>query len=118
VGGHGGRQAGRFARACNPCWIYWASASWPDATPSKYPAVSASGWRWRGSRLGRYAHNPRRPVLNTCDAHDNRHRTQAPVAGEGPAAGLLPETPEEHRRRGDAADALWRELVRRVAEKT
>jgi hypothetical protein len=31
--------------------------------------------------------------------------------------GLLPETPEEHQRRGDAADALWRELVRRVAEK-
>ena len=32
--------------------------------------------------------------------------------------GLLPETPEEHRRRGDAADAIWRELVRRVTEKT
>ena len=32
--------------------------------------------------------------------------------------GLLAETPEEHQRRGDAADALWRELVRRVAEKT
>jgi hypothetical protein len=30
---------------------------------------------------------------------------------------LLPETPEEHRRRGDAADGLWRELVRRVAVK-
>ena len=28
--------------------------------------------------------------------------------------GLLPDTPEAHRRRGDAADALWRELVRRV----
>ena len=25
-------------------------------------------------------------------------------------------TPEEHRRRGDAADELWRELVRRVRE--
>ena len=31
-------------------------------------------------------------------------------------AGLLADTPEEHRRRGDAADALWRELVRRVRE--
>jgi hypothetical protein len=30
--------------------------------------------------------------------------------------GLLAETPEEHQRRGDAADAMWRELVRRVAE--
>jgi hypothetical protein len=31
-------------------------------------------------------------------------------------AGLLADTPEQHRRRGDAADALWRELVRRVRE--
>jgi hypothetical protein len=28
-----------------------------------------------------------------------------------------PETPEEHKRRGDAASALWREMVRRVASK-
>ncbi|HET7879309.1 MAG TPA: hypothetical protein VFL55_00385 [Acetobacteraceae bacterium] len=28
--------------------------------------------------------------------------------------GWLPDTPEEHKRRGDAADALWRELVRRA----
>ncbi len=26
-------------------------------------------------------------------------------------------TPEDHRQRGDAADALWRELVRRVRER-
>jgi hypothetical protein len=25
-------------------------------------------------------------------------------------------TPEEHQRRGDAADAIWRELIRRVRE--
>ena len=30
---------------------------------------------------------------------------------------LLPDTPEEHRRRGDAADALWRELVQRAIGK-
>jgi hypothetical protein len=30
---------------------------------------------------------------------------------------LLAETPEEHRRRGDAADALFREMRRRSAEK-
>ena len=30
---------------------------------------------------------------------------------------LLAEMPEEHQRRGDAADAMWRELVRRTAEK-
>jgi hypothetical protein len=33
-------------------------------------------------------------------------------------AGLLANTPEEHRRRGDAADALWRELLRRIGEQT
>jgi hypothetical protein len=31
--------------------------------------------------------------------------------------GLLAETPEEHQRRGDAADAMRRELVRRATEK-
>jgi hypothetical protein len=31
-------------------------------------------------------------------------------------AGRLAETPEEHQHRGDAADAMWRELVRRVRE--
>jgi hypothetical protein len=31
--------------------------------------------------------------------------------------GLLPETPEEHRRRGDGADAMFREMKRRIAEK-
>jgi hypothetical protein len=31
--------------------------------------------------------------------------------------GAAPDiTPVEHRRRGDAADALWRELVRRVKQ--
>ena len=31
--------------------------------------------------------------------------------------GLLPATPEEHRRRGDAADALFHEIQRRIAER-
>jgi hypothetical protein len=31
--------------------------------------------------------------------------------------GLLADTPEEHRRRGDAADALFREIQRRIAAK-
>jgi hypothetical protein len=30
--------------------------------------------------------------------------------------GLLPETPEEHKRRGDGADAMFREMKRRIAE--
>jgi hypothetical protein len=28
--------------------------------------------------------------------------------------GLLADTPEEHQQRGDGADAMWRELVRRI----
>jgi hypothetical protein len=31
---------------------------------------------------------------------------------------LLAETPEEHRRRGDAADTLFRDIVRRIGEQT
>jgi hypothetical protein len=31
--------------------------------------------------------------------------------------GLLPETPEEHRRRGDAADDMFQEMKRWIAEK-
>ena len=31
--------------------------------------------------------------------------------------GLLPETPEEHQRRCDVADAMWRELLRRATGK-
>ena len=34
---------------------------------------------------------------------------RASVFGDAPDM-----TPEEHRQRGDAADALWRELVRRA----
>ena len=30
--------------------------------------------------------------------------------------GLLPDTPEEHKRRGEAAAAMWREMVRRVRQ--
>jgi hypothetical protein len=32
--------------------------------------------------------------------------------------GLLADTPEEHKRRGDAADAIFRDIVRRIGEKT
>ncbi len=32
-------------------------------------------------------------------------------------AGLLPETPEEYQRRGDAAAAVWRDIVRQATGK-
>lgn len=39
-----------------------------------------------------------------------------PRAASSVPVGLLADTPEEHKRRGEAADALWREMVRRVHE--
>jgi hypothetical protein len=42
--------------------------------------------------------------------------TRRPKAAASLPPGLLADTPEEHRRRGDAADALWRELGRRIRE--
>ena len=40
-----------------------------------------------------------------------------PKAAVSLPPGLLADTPEEHRRRGDAADALFRDLVQRITEK-
>ena len=53
----------------------------------------------------------------------NDDRSSAVVIARRPRVvnlppGLLPETPDEHQRRGDAADAIGRELVRRSAEKS
>jgi hypothetical protein len=48
-------------------------------------------------------------------AADRRHRGGA---GRRSIFGEMPDmTPKEHRRRGDAADALFREMVRRAASK-
>jgi hypothetical protein len=52
--------------------------------------------------------------------NDNGDRKSAIVTAKNPHrrryADVPDMTPEEHKRRGDAADALWRELVRRVRE--
>jgi hypothetical protein len=52
----------------------------------------------------------------------NDDRKSAIVTAKNPRRGRFGDvpdmmTPEEHKRRGDVADALWRELVRRVADK-
>ena len=52
--------------------------------------------------------------------HDNDVAKSAivPVRRRGKRFGDAPDlTPEEHQRRGEAADALWRELVRRATPK-
>jgi hypothetical protein len=53
--------------------------------------------------------------------NDNGDRKPAIVTAKNPRRsgfGDVPDvTPEEHRRRGDAADALFREMKRQIAEK-
>jgi hypothetical protein len=87
-----------------------------------------------------YAHRPKRarkrkaqaaaiPIPTIVTAKSKRTRQVPSAATSEPATivtaknprrgrfGDVPDmTPEEHKRRGDAADALWRELVRRVRE--
>jgi hypothetical protein len=72
---------------------------------------------------GKGAAHPSTPRAAERVAHPaNADHKSAIVTARRPRAvnllsGLLAETPEEHRQRGDAADALWRELVRRIAAK-
>ncbi len=59
-----------------------------------------------------YIHRPKRPPRKNAQA--------AAVTGPAivTAKSVLPDmTPEEHKRRGDAADALFREMVRQVTGK-
>ena len=60
--------------------------------------------------------NDNRPMAEPAPSWNevgDRHRAEA-----GKQFGDAPDlTPEEHQRRGDAADALWRELVRRATGK-
>jgi hypothetical protein len=51
-------------------------------------------------------------------ANDDRKSAIVTVKRRGSRFGDAPDlTPEEHRQRGDAADALFREIVRRAADK-
>jgi hypothetical protein len=53
--------------------------------------------------------------------NDNGDRKPAIVTAKNPRRGRFGDvpdmTPEEHKRRGDAADALFREMKRQIAEK-
>ena len=80
----------------------------PESTAAIPAVVSTSIKRAGTSTALPAANDDREPAIVTI------RRTPAKIL----PLGLLPETPEEHQRRGDAAAALWRELVRRVAKKT
>ena len=79
----------------------------PESTPAIPAVVSTSIKRAGASAALPAANAARKPAIVTV------RRTPAKILPPG----LLADTPEEHKRRADTADALWRELVRRVAEK-
>jgi hypothetical protein len=63
-----------------------------------------------------------KPVIATSRTSSGAAAKSAIVTARRPRStvslpeGLLADTPEEANRRADAADALWRELVRRIRE--
>ena len=93
-------------------------ASSPRPTATSARRGSGRRCRWRGRRSWGSARRPRsRP------AHRSRQRQptmtasrrSSPRSGGRGRFGDVPDmTPEEHQRRGDAADALFREIVRRA----
>jgi hypothetical protein len=60
-----------------------------------------------------------KPETPPAPANDDRKPAIVTVKRRNSRFGDAPDlTPEEHRRRGDAADTLFREMVRRAAGKT
>jgi hypothetical protein len=58
------------------------------------------------------------PAVTAPPANDDRKSSIVTVRRRGRRFADLPDmTPEEHRRVGDLADALWRDMVRRISEK-
>ena len=59
-----------------------------------------------------------KPAIHPASADDDRKRAIVISRRRGKRfAGVPDMTPEEYQRRGEAADALWRELVRRATAK-
>ena len=63
-----------------------------------------------------------KPVNRSDDTTDLLQRKSAIVTARRPGKarmpdGWLPDTEEEHQRRGDAADAMFQEMKRAIAEK-
>ena len=80
----------------------------PESTPANNPAVVSTSTKRAGASAATAANDDPRPAIVTA---------RRPRATVSLPDGLLPDTPEEYRRRADAADALWRELVRRATSK-
>jgi hypothetical protein len=58
------------------------------------------------------------PAIPEPPANDDRKSSIVTVRRRGRRFADVPDmTPEEHQRRGDLADALWRDMVRRITDK-
>jgi hypothetical protein len=65
-----------------------------------------------------YAHRPKRAPRKRAPAAKIAGSAIVTMRAKPGRFGTAPDlTDEEHQRRGDAADALWRELVRRATGK-
>jgi hypothetical protein len=67
------------------------------------------------TRIVTYAHRYKRPPRKR-KASALEVPTVVTSRRSGKSLSATETTSEEHQRRGDAADALWRELVRRVTQ--
>jgi hypothetical protein len=95
-------------KAADPAKAHRRTMPPPESTPATPAAVSTSTKR-AGASAAPAANDDPRPAIVTARRPRSSEKILPP--------GLLPETEEEANRRADAADAMWRELVRRVAEK-
>jgi hypothetical protein len=72
--------------------------------------------RWRGTRsLAQPTANDDRPVART-SVNDPPRSAIVTIRRRGKRFGDVPDmTPEEHKRRGDGADAMFQEMKRQIA---
>ncbi len=94
----------------------------PPRRRAKAAAIEAPAIVRAGKRTDLPAKSPEPPPVSTTPApaaNEDRKSAIVTIRGRKHAkhANVEDLTPEEIKRRGDAADALWREIVRRATEK-
>ena len=96
------------AKSRRPTWEDQAAAEVPEP-----PAITTAGQRAQSST----PHEATRGASPTNDGRKPAIVTARKPRGDRGFSDVPDLTPEELQRRGDAADALWRELVRRATIK-
>ena len=72
-------------------------------------------WRGRGTAAGDGLPHLREAAASQRDRHSQRRSSPRRTRIVGRFGDVPDMTPEEHKRRGDAADALFREMKRQIA---